>query len=194
MTALPSTSTTTSSNLLMIPPYIHGEEVDKVDSFKVLGVHISADLTWTTKSPNRWGRPNRGLKQAHLPHHLMINFYSSAIKSILKYCCQVWFSTCTKENRTDLQWVVRVAERIINTSQPLLKDIYSSRLQKKTSCIVKASAHPGHHLFSLLPSGKRQRLIKNTSNRLKKRFYPQAVKSTTPSTQDWGLITPFKLR
>ena len=34
---------------------------------------------------------------------------------------------------------------------------------------------PGHHLFKLLPSGRRFRAIKTKTNRLRNSFYPRAV-------------------
>ncbi len=88
---------------------IHGEEVERVESFKFLGVHISADVTWTTHISHQVRKAQqrlyflRKLKHAHLPHHLLTNFYRSAIESILTYCCTVWFSSCTEENKKDLR-------------------------------------------------------------------------------------------
>ena len=53
--------------------YMHREEVERVDSFKFLGVHISADLTQTTHISHQVGKAQQRLyflsklKQVHLP-------------------------------------------------------------------------------------------------------------------------------
>ncbi|KAK7882176.1 hypothetical protein WMY93_028350 [Mugilogobius chulae] len=50
---------------------------------------------------------------------------------------------------------VRAAERTIGASLPQLQEIYRSRLEKKALNIYKDRSHPGHGLFTALPSGKR---------------------------------------
>ena len=78
---------------------MHREEAGRVENFKFLGVHISADLTWTMHIPHQVGKAQqrlyylRKLKHAHLPHHLLINFDQSTIHSLLTYCCTVWLSS-----------------------------------------------------------------------------------------------------
>lgn len=110
---------------------IDGEEVERVESFKFLGVHISADLTWSTNISHQVGKAHQRLYflqklcQIHLPQHLLINFYRSTIESILTYCYTVWFGSCTAEDRKDLQRVVRAAERVIGTTLPPLSIIYT---------------------------------------------------------------------
>ena len=142
---------------------IRGEEVERVESFKFLGVHISADLTWTTHTSVQLKKAHqrlyflRKLKQSHLPCPLLVNFYRASIESILTYCCTVWSSSCTAKDRQDLQCVVRTAEKIIGTTLPPLRDIYTGRLQKKARSISTDPPLPRHALFSPLPSGKRSR-------------------------------------
>ncbi len=162
--------------------FIHGEEVERIESFKFLGLQISADLTWSTHISQQVGKAQhriyflRKLKHAQLTQNLLTNFCCSAIESLLTYCWTVWFSSCTEENRKDLQRVVSAAERVIGTLLPILSDIYTDWLQKKARHILKDPTHPGHHLFSPLPSGRRYRLIKSRTNRLKYSFFPQAVR------------------
>ena len=149
--------------------YIDGEEVERVESFKFLGVHISADLTWSTNISHQVGKAQqrlyflRKLRQAQLPQRLLVNFYRSTIESLLTYCCTLWFNCCTAEDKRKLQRVVRAAERAIGTSLTPLRDIYTGRLQQKASITIKDPSHPGHSLFPPFPlvnatgpSGQRQ--------------------------------------
>uniref|UniRef100_A0A3Q3XE81 Ig-like domain-containing protein n=1 Tax=Mola mola TaxID=94237 RepID=A0A3Q3XE81_MOLML len=81
----------------------NGEEVERVESFKFLGVTISADLTWSTHISHQVRKAQqrlyflRKLRQTHLPRPLLTNFYRPTIESLLTYCCTVWnpFSNVT---------------------------------------------------------------------------------------------------
>ena len=112
-------------------PLYAGEEVESIESFKFLGVHILADLIWTTHILYMVGKAQqrlyflRKLKHAHFPQHLLTNFYRSPIESFLTYCYTVWFSSCTAQHRKDLQQVVRTAEHVIRMTLPPLRDIYT---------------------------------------------------------------------
>jgi hypothetical protein len=64
-------------------------------------------------------------------------------------------------------------ERIINTAQkitgcalPLLQDIFSSRCLTRSANILEDPSHPSHHMFALLPSGKRFLSIKSRRNQI----------------------------
>ena len=81
---------------------MHREEVEKVESFKIVGVHISADLTWTTHISHQVYKAQqrlyflRKLKHAHFPQHLVTNFYRSALNSFLNY----WFTVFLQLHNT----------------------------------------------------------------------------------------------
>ena len=168
-----------------LPLHISGEEVERVEKVKFLGVHITNHLTWSSNTSYLCMRAQqrlyflRKLKQAQLSQKLLVNF-SSTIESILSHCMIVWYSSCTVSERKDLHRVVKVAGRIIGTDLPSLDSVYTSRLKKKASSISRDATHPGHCLFDLLPSGKRYRAIRTKTNRLRNSFFPRAVVSTTP--------------
>lgn len=159
---------------------IGGEEVERVSSFKFLGVHISEDLTWSLNTSSLIKKAQkrlfflRTLRRNRLPQKLLINFYRCTIESILTYACTVWYSSCTAAERKDLQRVVKTAQWIVGSPLPHLSDIHSSRLHKRASNIYRDPSHPGHHLFTTLPSG-RLRTIRARTNRLKNSFFPRAV-------------------
>ncbi|KAF7655800.1 hypothetical protein LDENG_00050640, partial [Lucifuga dentata] len=74
---------------------IEGEEVERVASFKYLGVHITEDLTWSINTTFLVKKAQqclfflRTLRRNKLPQKLLINFYCCTIESILTYCCTV---------------------------------------------------------------------------------------------------------
>uniref|UniRef100_A0AAZ1X8U9 Reverse transcriptase domain-containing protein n=1 Tax=Oreochromis aureus TaxID=47969 RepID=A0AAZ1X8U9_OREAU len=169
-----------------LPPlHINGEEVERVNDIKFLGLHITKDLTWTINTSHLVKKAQqrlfflRKLKKANVPTQLLVNFYRSTIESILYHCITVWYFSCTAENCQALTRIVKTAQGIIGTKLLNLDTVYASRLQKRASCIIKDPTHPGHRLFVPLPSGKRYRAIRTHTNRLKNSFFPRAVACVT---------------
>ncbi|KAK1803320.1 hypothetical protein P4O66_004104 [Electrophorus voltai] len=89
----------------------------------------------------------------------------------------VWFGNSTKQDRQALQRVVRSAERITHTELPDLQTIYYKRCQTKARRTVKDPTHPNNRLFSLLRSGRRFCSLKTNTERLKRSFFPQAIRA-----------------
>ncbi|KAK1803589.1 hypothetical protein P4O66_021005 [Electrophorus voltai] len=98
------------------PVRISGTTVERVDSFRYLGVHISQDLSWSrhTNSLAKKARQRlyhlRRLRDFRLPSKVLRNFYICTIESILTGNITVWFGNSIKQDRQALQRVVRSAE------------------------------------------------------------------------------------
>ncbi len=88
----------------------------------------------------------------------------------------VWYSNATNQDCKALQRVVRLAERISGSALPSLQDIYLKRCKSRAAKIIKDSNHPGNRLFILLPSGKRFRSMMGKTERLRRSFFPQAIR------------------
>ena len=117
----------------------------------------------------------RVLRNNQLTQELLVFFYRCSIESILTYCICVWFSSCTAAERNALQRVVKMAQKIIGCPLPSLEDLYSSRCLRKAHSILRDPSHPGHAHFVLLPSGKRYRVLKTQTTRLRNSLYPRAI-------------------
>ncbi len=117
----------------------------------------------------------RVLKNNALNKELLVSFYRSSIESVLTYCIPVWFASCTAQEKTALQRVVNTEQKIIGCELLSLEELYRTRCLKKACSILKDSSHPAHHLFKLLPSGRRYRTIKAKTNRLKNTTFHRAV-------------------
>ncbi len=88
----------------------------------------------------------------------------------------VRYNNATNQDCKALQRVVRLAERISGSTLPSLQDIYLKRCKSRTAKIIKDSNHPGNHLFILLPSGRRYRSMLAKTERLRRSFFPQAIR------------------
>ncbi len=164
------------------PLMISGTPVERVSIFKYLGVNISEDLTWTAHIQTQVKKARqrlyhlRQLRKFRVSPAILKTFYSGTIESVLTQCISVWYSNATNQDCKALQRVVRLAERISGSALPSLQDIYLKRCKSRAEKIIKDSNHPGNRLFITLPSGKRFRSVMAKTERLRRSFFPQAIR------------------
>ncbi len=151
---------------------------DCTGCFKYLDVNISEDLTWTTHIQTQVKKARQRLyhlqqlRKFRVSPAILKTFYSGAIESVLTQCISVWYGNSSNQDCKDLQR----AERISGSTLPSLQDIYLKRCKSRAAKIVKDSNHPGNYLFILLPSGKRFRSMMAKTERLRRSFFPQAIR------------------
>ena len=121
---------------------LKNEQIEIVDSTKLLGVHLTNDLKWDTNT-------NVLIKKAYMRMELLRKLatftnsiedkkiiYILYIRSILEQSCVVWHSSLTSENKDDLERVQKCAVRIISGKQYLnyeeeLENIGLETLEKR---------------------------------------------------------------
>ncbi len=167
------------------PLMISGTPVERVSSFKYLGVNISEDLTWTAHIQTQVKKARQRLhhlqqlRKFRVSPAILKTFYSGAIESVLTQCISVWHGNVSNQDCKALQRVVRLAERISGSALPSLQVTYLKRCKSRAAKIIKDSNHPVNHLFILLPSGKRFRSMMAKTERLRRSSFPQAPKFIT---------------
>ena len=160
--------------------------MERVHTFRYLGVLISANISWTEniravfEKAQQWLHFLRVIRTDKLNTNLLLTFYSSAIESLLTYCITVWYGSCTVADRERLQRVVKATQKITGCPFPSLMDIYTSCCLSRAKTITKDSSHPGFDLFDQLHSGRRYRYIKAKTDRLKNSFFPKAITTHKP--------------
>ncbi|KAK0147579.1 hypothetical protein N1851_012946 [Merluccius polli] len=160
------------------PLTINGAAVERVSSTKLLGVHLTEDLSWScnTASLARKAQQRlyflRRLRRARAPVPIMHTFFPWNHRENLDCCITVWYG-CTASCRKTLQRTLRAAEKIIGAP---LQHIYRIRLASKALSIAGDPTHPNHCFFSLLPSGRRMRSLRARTSRLRDRFIHQAIR------------------
>lgn len=76
--------------------HIDGSPVRRVDTYKILGVHLSSDLTWNVhieyivKKANKRLYALRTLKKAGVQPSDLVGIYRALIRSVLEYAAPVW--------------------------------------------------------------------------------------------------------
>ncbi len=117
----------------------------------------------------------RQLRKFRVSPAILKTFYSGAIECVVTQCISVWYGNGSNQDCKALQRVSS-AKRISGSALPSLQDIYLKRCKSRTAKILKDSTHPGNHLFCLLPSGKRFRSMMAKTERLRRSFFPQAIR------------------
>ncbi len=145
------------------PITIDKTPVERVSSFKFLGIHITEDLT--EDSP----------QNPQILLHLHCGEHPDRLHHRLHH-----------SQRRALQRVVRTARHIVGGELPSLQDIYTRRCSRKARRIIKDSSHPSHSLLSLLPSGRRFRSIQSRTSRLRDSFSPQSIRLM--NSQKWPTL------
>ncbi len=181
------------------PLMISGTPVERVSSFMYLGVNISEDLTWTThiQTQVRKARQRlyhlRQLRKFRVSPSILKTFYAGTIESVLTQCISVWYGNSSSQDCKALQRVVRLAEHISGSALPSLQDIYIKRCRSRAVKITKDSNHPGNCLFTPLPSGKRFRSLMAKTERLRRSFFPQAIRLLNSNWTELSLLTSWWL-
>jgi hypothetical protein len=101
------------------PLMLGGATVDRVTTFKLLGVHVSDDLRWqqhvdaiSSKAASRlWFL--RQLKRSGAPIEDLLCFYKTVVRPVLEYACPVWHSSLTKGQTNALESLQKRAMRIV---------------------------------------------------------------------------------
>ena len=143
---------------------------------------VTTDLTWSThldtvvKKARQRLYHLRRLKKFRASQQVLRSFYSCTIESILTGNITAWYGNTSMQDRKALQRVVRSAERTLGGQLPNLNNIYTKRCKTRTSSILRDPSHPNNRLFTQLRSGNRYRSLMAKTERLRKSFFPQAIR------------------
>ena len=113
-------------------PNIASQTVERVTTYKLLGVHIYSTLSWSThieyivkKATTRLYFLKQ-LKRAGLPNSHILHFYITVIRPVLEYCAPVWLYALTKAQSESLE---AVQKRAVHITHNLTRGMpYSSML------------------------------------------------------------------
>jgi hypothetical protein len=101
------------------PPQIEFNQtfVDRIDSFKLLGVHISDTLSWDNHVNTVCLKAGKRLfflkllKRSSVSVADLLQYYKAVIRPVIEYACPVWQSGLTAEQKYRLEAIQRRAMR-----------------------------------------------------------------------------------
>ena len=90
--------------------------IERVTSFKLLGVYIDSSLSWTTHINNITKKATRRLyflkqlKRAGLTINQLLHYYTVVIRPVIEYCAPAWHYALTKTQTEQLEALQPPAE------------------------------------------------------------------------------------
>ena len=152
------------SNLDIKPTFVGDCEIERVCSFKLLGVVVSSDLTWNEHVSYIVSKASRRifviqqLLRAGTVLNDIVTVYCSLIRSVLEYACQVWHSGLTLQQSKEIESVQRRVMRLVLpdvTYKESLQIVGLEKLATRRENLVKSLFNEikceRHELNYLLP-------------------------------------------
>lgn len=145
---------------------LKGSSVERVTSYKYLGIMIDDKLNWHMHIDSMVKKLNsrmycfRKLKFFHVNSHILGLFYDSVVKSIWGYCLLCWGGNVSQRDRERVERVIKEAGNIIGSPREKFETVYTDLVMKKLTDVMEDPNHPLHHRLSqhIIPRSGRMRL------------------------------------
>lgn len=169
--------------------------IERVNTFKLLGVVISSDLSWDAHVESILNKTAkrmyciRYLVKAAIRQTDIIQIYCSIIRSVVEYACPVWHPGLSVNQTNELERVQRRCLKIIYPSLSYVEALSAAGLKKLserreeiTHSMFQEIKNPNHPLHYLLP----KRTI--TSSTVIRKSYPYKILITKTTRYGRGFI------
>ena len=166
------------------PLCIHGEAVERVDSIKFLGIHISSDLSWSVNTSHLVRKAQqrlfflRRLRSFEVCSEMLHMFYQSVVASVLFYAAVCWGGSMTDRNSRRLDRLVKKASSVLGRSLDPLGAVVERRTRSIVQSILENDRHPLHSILEGQRSSNSWRLIslRCRTERFRRSFVPSAIR------------------
>ena len=178
---------------------INGEQIERVNTFKFLGVIFNSELSWSDhvrymldKIARRYFIIHQ-LSRIGLNHKDIVSVYCAVMRSVLEYACVVWHPGLTATESAEIE---RVQKRVLRIIFPHLRykdallmaklerlDVRRENLMRTTFNGVKSPSHILNHLLTLRVGVRSTRsqypyeLPRHRTVRFTKSFFTYCVKN-----------------
>ncbi|TWW53320.1 hypothetical protein D4764_0013870 [Takifugu flavidus] len=144
---------------------ILGTDVDVVESYKYLGVHLNNNLDWTHNTDTLVKKGNsrlfllRRLRSFGVQGPLLRTFYDSVVGSAIFYGFVCWSSSITDRDRKRMDRLVRRASSVLGCPLDSVEVVGNGRMMAKLSSMLNNMSHPLQDTLTALGSSFSERLL-----------------------------------
>ncbi|TWW81606.1 hypothetical protein D4764_01G0014210 [Takifugu flavidus] len=144
---------------------ILGTDVDVVESYKYLGVHLNNNLDWTHNTDTLVKKGNsrlfllRRLRSFGVQGPLLRTFYDSVVGSAILYGIVCWSSSITDRDRKRMDRLVRRASSVLGCPLDSVEVVGNGRMMAKLSSMLNNTSHPRQDTLTALGSSFSERLL-----------------------------------
>ena len=168
---------------------INNKIVERVDTFKYLGVVIDKELKWKQNTDNIIKKLTprmyclRKLKSFEVNNKLLQMFYTSMITSVITFGITSWGGNISKQDKDRLDKIIKRASGVVGNKQDDFETLLKQRDITKTTQITFDLTHPLHDNFEtrLIDRSGRYRVPIARTGRYKKSFIPRAISNINAS-------------
>ncbi|TWW80191.1 hypothetical protein D4764_01G0000060 [Takifugu flavidus] len=175
---------TDSHSLLHKQMNILGTDVDVVESYKYLGVHLNNNLDWSHNTDALVKKGNsrlfllRRLRSFGVQGPLLRTFYYSVVGSAIFYGIVCWSSSITDRDRKRMDRLVRRASSVLGCPLDSVEVVGNGRMMAKLSSMLNNTSHPLQDTLTALGSSFSEWLLhpRWVKERYCRSFLPAAVR------------------
>ncbi|TWW61112.1 hypothetical protein D4764_05G0012020 [Takifugu flavidus] len=161
-----------------------GLDIEIVEEYKYLGVHLNNKLDWThnTDALYKKGQSRlhllRRLRSFGVCRSLLRTFYDSVVASVIFYAVVCWSCGSSERDRKRLNKLVRRAGSALDCSLDSIEEVGERRMLAKLTSIMDTPSHPLHETVGALSSSFSSRLLhpRCKRERYRRSFIPTAVR------------------
>ncbi|TWW73515.1 RNA-directed DNA polymerase from mobile element jockey [Takifugu flavidus] len=163
------------------PVNILGTDVDVVESYNYLGVHLNNNLDWTHNTDALVKKGNSRLfllRRLRSFGVLLRTFYDSVVGSAIFYGIVYWSSSITDRDRKRMDRLVRRASSVLGCPLDSVEVVGNGRMMAKLSSMLNNTSHPLQDTLTALGSSFSERLLhpRCVKERYRRSFLPAAVR------------------
>lgn len=166
------------------PVTINGEQIEIVQTYKYLGVHIDHKLDWKKNTEAVFKKAQsrlfflKKLRSFDISRRLLNVFYQGILASVLFYAVLCWGGSITVEDKNRINKLIKKAGSVIGCTPDSLEVTCGKRIRAKLKTVLTSESHPLHSTFKGLRSSFSERLVmpKCSTERLRRSFIPAAVR------------------
>ena len=164
------------------PITIRGEEVEIVDRYKYLGVHINNKLDWkhNTEALYRKGQSRlfflRRLRSFNVRSELLRLFYQSVVASALFFAVACWGGNAGATGAAKLNKLVKKAGSVVGGSLETLEEVAEQRTRRRLRAILENPTHPLNNEVARSTFSHRLISPHQHTNRFGLSFVPTAIR------------------
>ncbi|CAI5669586.1 unnamed protein product [Oreochromis niloticus] len=168
----------------LTPVNIQGVDIEIVDSYRYLGVHLNNKLDWShnTDALYRKGQSRlyllRRLRSFGVQGALLKTFYDSVVASVIFYSVVCWSSGLSAAERKRLDKLIRKASSVLGCTLDPVQVVGDRRTLAKITSLMDRVSHPMHVNVAELQSSFSDRLLhpRCMKERFRRSFLPAAVR------------------
>ena len=168
----------------MLPVCIGGVDIEVVQTYKYLGVHLDHKLDWAanTEAIYKKGQSRlfflRKLRSFDVCAEMLHTFYQSVVASILLYAVVCWGGGITVRDSGRLDRLIKKAGSVMGRRLEPLKDVAERRMLSKLDNIMDNVSHPLHRTLQEQRCCRSGRLtsMRSRTKRCSDSFVPTVIR------------------